>query len=101
MSTTLFQVDASIKGDPDRGVVGITQHLESMVKGHKDHIAEDERDFNFLKAAQQTTRDEVNAVKAEIGGFKKWIAGAFFVGSLVATAIAFFIKIAVDFKTGH
>ena len=73
-------IDASIQGDDARGVVGIKQHIASIVKDYHEHIEGDEREFNAIKQAQEVIEQKINerqnVIEKKIDKATWWLMGA-------------------------
>ena len=86
MEKYVLKIDASITGDPQRGVIGITQHIETLHKNYHEHAKDDDARFEKLDKITE-------GVKEEISGFKKYWAGAAFVVVVLVGAIELIVKI--------
>lgn len=73
-------IDASIQGDDARGVIGIKQHIATIVKNYHDHIEGDEREFNAIKQAQETIEGKISerqtVIEKKIDKATWWLMGA-------------------------
>lgn len=81
----VMKIDNSITGDPKRGVIGITQHIETIHQNYREHSRDDDARFKKLDEITKQTTDEIS-------GFKKWFAGAAFVFGVLIGAVELILK---------
>lgn len=85
LESYVIKIDSSITGDPKRGVIGITQHIETIHLNYREHSKDDDARFEKLDKITEKSNDEIS-------GFKRWLAGASFVILVGAAAIQLIIK---------
>jgi hypothetical protein len=80
--TTITAIDASIQGDPKRGVVGITQHIATIQDKVEEHDKSDKAEFSALNDRVSTLSNNLGFKTKYVLG---WIAGS---GLIIGVVIA-------------
>lgn len=75
MDSKLSRVDLSITGDPERGVLGMKQHVQKLQVDFHDHTISDAQQFVKLEK------------------IKGWLAGALFVATAAVSGVVIFVNV--------